>query len=142
MILKQLSEQGQKMINFTPGSKKGRKINSIRKHSNITLFLKALLTAPMTKYQLVEATGMHYDTLQGLMKALKDANVVHICGWARDEIGRSQRPIYSLGGGVDAEKPKRKTMAERSAAYQKRVKARNEPIFEPKTKFVGGSLWA
>lgn len=129
------------MTNFTPGSVKGRKINSIRKHSNMILFLKALLAAPMTKYQLVEATGMHYDTLQGLMKALKDANVVHICDWAKDELGRHQRPIYSLGGGVDAEKPKRKTSTERSERYKRKMKAKNEPIFQPKTTFVGGRLW-
>jgi hypothetical protein len=129
------------MTNFTPGSKKGRKVNLASNHMNIARFIKALLTAPMTRYQLADFTGMHYDTIQRLVKTLKDENVVHICQWNRDALGRHQNPVYSLGGGLDAEKPPRISANERKAKSKRKLKAQNEPIFEPKTKFVGASLW-
>jgi hypothetical protein len=129
------------MTKFTPGSEKGRKINLASNHMNIARFIKALLTAPMTRYQLADFTGMHYDTIQRLVKTLKDENVVHICQWNRDALGRHQNPVYSLGGGLDAEKPPRISANERKAKSKRKLKAQNEPVFEPKTKFVGGSLW-
>ena len=132
---------GDQMTKFTPGSEKGRKINLASNHMNIARFIKALLTAPMTRYQLADFTGMHYDTIQRLVKTLKDENVVHICQWNRDALGRHQNPVYSLGGGLDAEKPPRISANERKAKSKRKLKAQNEPVFEPKTKFVGGSLW-
>jgi hypothetical protein len=129
------------MTKFTPGSEKGRKINLASNHMNIARFIKALLTAPMTRYQLADFTGMHYDTIQRLVKTLKDENVVHICQWNRDALGRHQNPVYSLGGGLDAEKPPRISANERKAKSKRKLKAQNEPVFEPKTKFVGGILW-
>lgn len=130
-----------KPTKFTPGSTKGRKINIANNHKNVAMFIKALLTAPMTRYQLADFTGMHYDTIQRLVKTLKEENVVHICQWNRDAIGRHQNPVYSLGDGMDAERPPRIPANERKAKSKRKLKAQNEPIFQPKTKFVGGSLW-
>ena len=129
------------MIKFTPGSTKGRKLNLASNHKNIAKFIKALLTAPMTRYQLADFTGMHYDTIQRLVKTLKDENVVHICQWSRDSLGRHQNPVYSLGEGMDAERPPRVSMKERKAKSKAKIKAQNEPVFQPKTQFVGGGLW-
>jgi hypothetical protein len=126
---------------FTPGSTKGRKLNLASNHKNIARFIKALLTAPMTRYQLADFTGMHYDTIQRLVKTLKEENVVHICQWNRDSLGRHQNPVYSLGGGVDAEKPPKIPANDRSAKYKRKIRAQNAPVFQPKTKFVGASLW-
>ena len=124
------------------GSTPGRKLNTMSNHRNIAMFIKALLTAPMTRYELASFTGMHYDTVQRLLKVLKDENVVHICDWNRDDLGRHQSPVFSLGGGEDAEKPPRIPATERSAKHKRKLKAQNEPTFQPKTTFVGGSLWA
>jgi hypothetical protein len=129
------------MTNFTPGSTKGRKLNLASNHKNIARFIKALLTAPMTRYQLADFTGMHYDTIQRLVKTLKEENVVHICQWSRDSLGRHQNPVYSLGEGMDAEKPPRISANARSAKYKRKMKAQNKPVFQPKTQFVGGALW-
>ena len=129
------------MNKFTPGSTKGRKINIANNHRNVAMFIKALLTAPMTRYQLTEFTGMHYDTVQRLVKTLKEENVVHICQWSRDSLGRHQNPVYSLGEGMDAEKPQSIPANDRSAKYKRKIRAQNEPVFQPKTKFVGASLW-
>ena len=130
-----------KPTKFTPGSTKGRKINIANNHRNVAMFIKALLTAPMTRHQLTEFTGMHYDTVQRLVKTLKEENVVHICQWSRDSLGRHQNPVYSLGEGLDAEKPPRVPANERKAKSKRKLKAQNEPIFQPKTQFIGGSLW-
>jgi predicted ArsR family transcriptional regulator len=127
---------------FTPGSEKGRTVVRAGAHSNIAAFLKAMLSGPMTMYQISEATGIYYDTVTGLMKVLKAENVVHICDWSRDSMGRRQTAVYSLGGGDDAPKSSPKTTNERSAKYKAKTKAQNESIFQPKTTFVGGSLWA
>ena len=129
------------MTNFTSGSVKGRKITIANNHKKVAIFIKALLTAPMTRYQLAEFTGMHYDTIQRLVKTLKDENVVHIVQWSRDSLGRHQNPVYSLGEGVDAVKPPRIPANERKAKSKRKLKAQNEPIFQPKTTFVGRGLW-
>jgi len=126
---------------FTPGSTKGRTTVRAGTHANIAAFLKAMLSGPMTKKQLSDATGIYYDTILGLISALKRENVVHVCGWVPDSMGRYQTAIYSLGGGEDEAKPTKQTAAMRNAAYKRRMKAKNEPVFQPKTKFVGGSLW-
>jgi hypothetical protein len=129
------------MTNFTPGSEKGRKVNLGNNHRNVALFIKALITAPMTRSAMAEFTGMHRTTIDRLIFTLKAEDVVHICDWKADSLGRMQTPIYSVGGGIDAEKPKRVPMSLRSEKYRRKMKAKNEPVFEPKTKFVGGSLW-
>lgn len=126
---------------FTPGSVKGRKIVKAGTHANIAAFLKAMLSGPMTKRQLADTTGIYYDTILGLIATLERENVVHICGWLPDSMGRYQTAIYTLGGGKDAEKPPKQTPAMRSAAYKRRRKAKNDSIYQPKTTFVGGSLW-
>ena len=131
-----------KPTNFTHGSTKGRKINLASNHKNVARFIKALLTAPMSRYEIADYTGMHYDTVQRLLKVLKEENVVHIIKWDRDTVGRHQIPIFSLGEGMDAEKPPRISAVERSAKYKRKMKAQNKPIFQPKTTFVGGGLWA
>jgi hypothetical protein len=42
---------------------------------------------------------------------------------------------------MDAEKPPRIPAKERKAKSKRKLKAENEPIFQPKTTFVGASLW-
>ena len=129
------------MTKFTPGSEKGRKVNLGNNHRNVAMFVKALITGPMTKTEMAKFTGMHRTTVDRLIFTLKAEDVVHICGWKADTLGRMQTPIYSLGGGLDSEKPKSVSMSLRSEKYRRKMKAKNEPVFEPKTKFVGGGLW-
>ena len=129
------------MTKFTGGSEKGRKVNLGNNHRNVALFIKALITAPMTRSAMAEFTGMHRTTIDRLIFTLKAEDVVHICDWKADSLGRMQTPIYSVGGGIDAEKPKGVSMSLRSEKYRRKLKAKNEPVFEPKTKFVGGGLW-
>lgn len=126
---------------FTPGSTKGRKINLASNHKNVARFIKALLKCPMTYYELAEETGIYYDTITSLMKTLKAEKVVHICDWKADKMGRYQLAVYSLGEGMDKEKPLPLSMSYRQKRYKNALKAQNEPIFQPKTTFVGGGLW-
>lgn len=130
------------MNKFTPGSKKGRKVVRAQNHGSIARFLKAMLSAPMSCYELVAATGIYYDTIISLIKVLKAEGLVHICDWKQDSLGRYQTAVYSLGAGQDKDKPAPRTMAYRSKKSKAVVKAKNEPIFQPKTTIVGGSLWA
>lgn len=130
-----------KPTKFTPGSTKGRTVVRAGAHSNIAAFLKAMLSGPMTKRQLANATGIYYDTMLSLIAALERENVVHICEWLPDSMGRYQIAVYTLGAGEDAEKPKKQTAAMRSAAYKKRLKAKNDSIYQPKTTFIGVLLW-
>jgi len=130
------------MNKFTPGSVKGRKVKVANNHKNVAMFIKALLTAPMNLHQIAEFTGMHYDTIHKLMKTLKNENLVHICDWGRDCLGRAQRPVYSLGAGENVARPPKVSAVARTAKYKRKLKAQNEPVFQPKTAFVGGRLWA
>lgn len=133
---------GHCMTKFTPGSVKGRKVVRAQNHGSIARFLKALLSAPMSLYELEAATGIYYDTIATLMKVLKKEGVVHVCDWKADSLGRYQTAVYSLGAGQDKEKPAPRTNAYRAKKYKAMAVAKNEPIFQPKTTFVGGSLWA
>lgn len=123
------------------GSVKGRKIVRAQSHKSIAKFLSALLIAPMTSKQISDYTGIHYETIRGLMSVLREENVVHVCEWKADTIGRYQTAIYSLGSGTDAEKPK----PQNGSLRQKKSKlkqAKNDSIYQPKTVLIGGKLWA
>ena len=123
------------------GSAPGRKLNTMSNHGNIARFIKALLTAPMTRYEIAEFTGMHYDTVQRLLKVLKANDVVYIIDWKADDLGKKQNAVFTLGEGEDAPRPPRKTVAERTAKYKRKLKVKSEPVFQPKTQFIGGILW-
>lgn len=128
-------------MNTSGGSAKGKKLVRAQNHGSIAKFIKALLKCPMTYYELAEETGIYYDTITGLMKTLKAEKVVHICDWKADKMGRYQLAVYSLGEGMDKEKPLPLTMSYRQKRYKNGLRAQNELIFQPKTTFVGGGLW-
>lgn len=95
-------------------------------YDNWVRLLTAMLTAPASLRELEDKTGIHYETLRPLMKALHAGGVVHITGWRIDGMNRASIALYQLGFGPDAPKRKPKTPAQRSMKYKNKRLAREE----------------
>lgn len=119
----------QKASQFRPGSVKGRKVNKAGAHQNIVALFKAFMGGPASVRQLSEKTGIFYDTLSVLIKALHQGGVIYIDSWAVDTMGRPVIARYAYGYGVDAIRPKKKTTAERSMKHKrKKERMQEEPL--------------
>lgn len=69
--------------------------------------IRALREADCTVAQLAEKTFITTKSLHssGVLKALRKANLVHICAWRRSE-SNNCIAVYRYGKGKDAERPK------------------------------------
>lgn len=95
-------------------------------YGNWVSLLSAMLTAPVSLRELETKTGINYETLRPLMKALHQGGVVHVSHWRIDSMGRASIACYQLGFGVDAPKRKPKTPTQRTMAYINRKRAAAE----------------
>jgi predicted ArsR family transcriptional regulator len=92
------------------------KLQRFGNQKNIVALFKALLGPPLSIFDLVEKTGVSYDTTRPLIKRLHAEGLVHISHWKVDAMGRQCVAVYALGYGQDAPKRRPKTQAERSRA--------------------------
>ena len=89
--------------------------------------LRALMTKPMTRIELVDHTGLEYHKLKFRIDRLHMAKEVYISGWQRRELGGRWMPIYAAGEGIDAVcKLQRKPKAQLDKEYIKRLKKSGE----------------
>lgn len=121
-----------------------RQISPHESHRWVAKLVAELFKGQGTRYELAERTGLHRNYISRLLAAFKEEGCVYIIQWNRDETGRHQQAVFSLGFGEDAPRPPRQTQAERDAKRYRKMKEKREaekakPI---KTQFVGGSLWA
>ena len=80
----------------------------------------------MTRAELVEHTGLHYNTVGDYLTALHKAGATHIVMWENNTRGQAVHPIYKLGKGRDAKQPKL-SQAERQARWRSKVRSINDP---------------
>jgi len=98
-----------------------------RVHANtvaICTMLKAMHEGA-TRKEMVDATGLHYNTIHRWVYSLRRAKLVHIEGYEKDNRGCSVVPVYKMGEGKDAKPPAPITNAQKSAKYRKRKRLRD-----------------
>ena len=90
-------------------------------HAVLAQTLQLLMHGTVTAQQLSSHTGVHLVTAQEWLRALKDAQTVHVVGWLQDSLGRDATPVYGMGEG--ANKPRAKqSRAAISKRYRERIK--------------------
>lgn len=94
-------------------------------HKLLSKTLALLLRGPVTVNDLMLAANIHNITAQRWLRELKKQNVVHICMWLPDTLGRDAIPLYALGEGNDAQR-KSMTGAQRAALFRARKKLKNQ----------------
>ena len=58
-------------------------------------------------------------------RALHAYDIIHICDWRQDKLGRYQTPVYGWGNKLDKPKP-RKTNLDRRLEYERRKEERKK----------------
>lgn len=67
-----------------------------------------------TLAEMVEESGLYFNTIAKLLRVMHRQHTVHISAWEPDTIGRQTVRVWKFGEKVDAKKP-RKTMKQRNA---------------------------
>lgn len=92
-------------------------------HMTYAKVMKVIIDDPMPAKELAEEVGVATITAYRILRALKAHKVVHICGWEKDRLGRSQIPVFKFGEGKNKARPKM-TGAERTRAYRARQQSK------------------
>lgn len=77
-----------------------------------------------TSREMVEASGLHVNTIWRWMRALRAEGLVYIEGWERDARGCSLVPAYRWGNRKDAPQPPRKSGMQRMRDHRRRKSLR------------------
>lgn len=107
----------------------------MRKFSKVGALSYAKLVALLdegvhTARTLADETGLHVGTVYEYTAAMRTEGIVHVCMWEADAMGRLVVPVFQLGRGKDAPRPKltpyqrqQRTRAKRKAAQLLQVQA-------------------
>lgn len=98
-------------------------------HVAIAILIKRLAEGGLDYAELVETTGLHKQTIYGICKALRNIGWIHVEMWAENARGAFTYPVYRLGPGKDAPRPKPLTAAQRQARYRAK-KLRVSSVFD------------
>jgi hypothetical protein len=63
--------------------------------------IKHLIKHDATIEQLAKKTGLHKVTVGSLVRTFKKNNLVHICDWQKDALGRDQTMVVRWGFSKD-----------------------------------------
>lgn len=89
------------------------------------IIIKRLIDEPQTTEALIDATGMHKQTLYSLMRCFRKHKIAYISDYEPDTRGRDAFPVFSFGKGKD-KKPYRMSGAEKAKRYRERRKLAKE----------------
>lgn len=91
-------------------------------------FIQAILTAPRSKAEIGEISGMGPELVSRCLKALRDRGLLYVAGWRLDARGRMTLREYRFGKGEDAPCPKmdRKEVVARYKERKKSIRNRLE----------------
>lgn len=70
-----------------------------------TGFIEELVSGPSTSAALTEVTGLHFRTVNRLLRLMHERKLIHVSGWEKDALGRIGVRVYSFGAGKDAKRP-------------------------------------
>lgn len=83
---------------------------------------------PRSYVDLADLTGLHYVTVRDYVNALRKHRQVRVAAWARDTRNQFRVPLFILGAGPDAARP-RMTPAQRQQALRDRQRvAAGKPL--------------
>lgn len=82
---------------------------------------KVMGGSAMSKQEIADKAGRGYDTTFKLINRLHQEGLVHIAKWRRGYAG-PPAPLYKLGPGADAERPKALTAKQRCKRYRAGIK--------------------
>lgn len=103
--------------------------------------LASMLTAledPLTKTEIMAATGLSYGGMQRALEALRRHGFVRIAGWERrDSAGGPPMPQFQRGSERDAQRPQRASKKARNQRYNARRRERS--IFTPLHLAIAGN---
>lgn len=89
--------------------------------SSYAAIFRALLAKKCTLHDLMNVSGLSYDSVQMFMSTLcSRPRQARVCEWALDCLGRPSVKVYELGTEPDVPKPRPKTGAQRQQAYKER----------------------
>jgi len=86
-----------------------------------TKLVGLLIEGTQTMYELAEATGLHYVTVQNYCREMLRQKVIHIAAYV--DSGRDAKRVYKLGKGENARR-RRKSRAAISRDYKARIRAK------------------
>jgi hypothetical protein len=87
----------------------------------VVTFFELMAAEGGTVPDLVEETGLHFNTVRKLILVMRRRKMAHICGWAQDAMGRWSIPMYAAGDKQDKKRPLPQTSSQRWA----RVRAKH-----------------
>ena len=90
--------------------------------------IRALLDGTMTRAEIVEYTGLHYNTVGDYLRELHRVGATHIVMWENNTRGQAVHPVYKLGRGSNVKQP-RLTPSERQARCRAKKKALSDPRY-------------
>ena len=85
----------------------------IKVHAHVLAKLIELLQSGASIPEMVEETGLAYETVREYMKVWREKKVVYICDWQQDSRGAWTVAVYRLGHGKSAKKPAPRTSWQR-----------------------------
>lgn len=88
------------------------------------IFMEALIPGKHDHHDLEEIVGLKHDTVSQYLKQLHKRRVIHVAEWRIADNGY-RIPVFKLGSGVDARKPRAKTAAQRQRECYARKRDRN-----------------
>lgn len=120
-----------------------RQVAPHKTHRLVAKLIAELVKGQGTRIELSKRTGLDRQFISRMLAALKEQNCVYIVQWDRDETGRRQQAVFTLGFGEDAPRPPALTQQERDQKRYRRKKSRElaEQAKPIKTQFIGGPLW-
>ena len=91
--------------------------------------------------EVAEQSGLGYNTVRKLVRALHRRRIVRVALWRRDSLGRARNPVWIVGSGQDSSRPpgmsleervrryddKRREIAQRLGVPMRRVRLRDYP---------------
>ena len=88
--------------------------------------IRALLDGTMTRAEIVEYTGLHYNTVGDYLRELHRVGATHIVMWENNTRGHAVHPVYKLGRGSNVKQP-RLTPSQRQARWRSKQRALSDP---------------
>ncbi len=101
--------------------------NDLRRERRCEAILAALADGPLMIQSIADAVGMCYERTRDYLLTMSAAGEIHLVRWKPAPTGRQHpQPIFKVGKGKNARKPKRKTSAERQRDMRARIMANDE----------------
>jgi hypothetical protein len=76
------------------------------------MLLEDLVAGPATRQELMRRTGLSYETIMSVVRALHSRRLIHVTAWERDAIGRHSIAAFAFGSKADAKRPPALTRGE------------------------------